>query len=335
MIWIDGYPIDLAISEGFEAETELTQYPIEKGGRNTDHMRNLPFELTFEGVVSDTPIGAVAVEPSRTALTGDVTPSKDAYTRLIAIRDALEPVEIICSLGKFESMGLTHLSIPRTKETGKALIFTVTFQRMDFVTNNRTTVKVSIPNGGGRANLGNKESQQWAKNFKLPGRRFVITFRDFQRATLAKSGTYGKPILTTTHLERLQANSSDDYQGESDHYEILGGATPDGYVDAFYGKSDQGEGLFPAGKNVYHRFRIQNTSSDLPFKGQTAPRQDTINGRNVHYDHANHTWVDDENGQVVRKVQSRPGQPGYMDDKWRGVTYGSNLPGGGIPSGGS
>lgn len=329
---INGYPIDLALSEEFSAQTEITQYPIEKGSFNSDHMRNLPEELSFEGVVSDTPIGAIAADPSRQDIEGGVLPSKDAYNRLIAIREATEPVVIECSLGRFEDMGLVQLSVPRTSKTGKGLIFTASFQKMRFVTNNRTTVKVKT-NCGGKQNLGNKESQEWGKNFGLPGRRFVVSYGTFARQSVIKS--YGQPILTTTHIERLQVNGSDDYSGERDHYEIRGDTKPDGYIDSFFGKNAQGEGLFPAGKQVYHRFRITAGSNEFAFKGQTKPLEHELNGRPVHFDENEKAWVDDENGQVVRKMTTRDRSTPekareYNDEKWRGVTYGKNLPGGGI-----
>lgn len=327
MIKINGYPIDLALSEEFSAETEITEYPIETGANASDHMRNLPIELTFEGIVSDTPIGAAAVDPTRQG--EGVKPSKDAYDRLVEIRNNREPVVIECSLGKFEKMGLANLSIPRSRTTGKSLHFTVTFREMNFITNNRTTVRVAIPNGKGRANLGNKESQEWGKNFNLPGKRFVVSKGTWQRATLLKAGTFGKPILTTTKIDRIAANGVDDLNGDQDHYEIKGGTNPDGYVDGYFGNQSAGEPLHNAGKLVYHRFTVvSNTNTTIV--------EHAIDGRPVEFDEVNKTWVDPESKEVVRgpmkqKTRKNPEETrAYEDEKWRGVTYGKNLPGGGI-----
>lgn len=326
MIKIDGYPIDLTLSEEFSADSDVSKYAIEQGAKRSDHIENQPEQLTMEGIVSDTPIGEIAGDPTRQGLIDGATPSSDAFSRLRAIRARREPVLIECSLGRFEDMALVSLRVPKSKETGKALQFTVVFEKMNFVTNNRTTVRVAIPNGGGRDNLGNKESKEWGKNFKLPGRVFVVSWPVNFRTTLIKS--LGKPFLTTTHVDRLASNGVDDDARELDHYQIRGDTKPDGYCDAFFGKTDQGEGLFPAGKQVYHRFKV--TATVTRFKGQTEDLKHELNGRNVHYDYQEKAWVDDENGQIVRRHQTRPGEPGHMDEKWRGVTYGSNLPGGGI-----
>lgn len=332
MIKIDGYPIDLAITETLNLESTVTKYPIERGAKIADHVQNEPPTITLEGIVSDTPIGVIATDPTRQVVTGGALPSKDALTRLLAIRDAKEPVVIECNLGRFEQMIMTSLEVPKSKEVGKALQFTVTFEQITLTTNNRTTVRVAIPNGSGRDNLGNKESKEWGANFKLPGRIFVTSHAAFERQAYIKSGFVLK--LTTTHVDRLSSNPSGDDFGnrEIDHFEIRGDTKPDGYLDSFIRKTDE-TGDIPAGRLVYHRFRVTATATG--FKGQTEPLKHKLDGRNVHYDYAENGWVDDENGQVVRRHKTRAGQPGHMDEKWRGVEYGSNLPGGGIPSGGS
>src|SRR5690606_1988974 len=98
--------------------------------------------VTLEGIVSDTPIGTLA------ALRGeDVRPSDDAFARLLAIRDAREPVTIETSLRVFENMVLQSLSVPRSAQTGDALRFRATFQQIQLVTNERTMIEVAVPRG--------------------------------------------------------------------------------------------------------------------------------------------------------------------------------------------
>src|SRR5262249_25238178 len=64
------------------------------------------------------------------------------------------------SLRRFENMVMTSLSVPRNAQTGAALRFSATFQQVVFVTNNRTTVRVAVPQARKPVNLGNLQNQQ-------------------------------------------------------------------------------------------------------------------------------------------------------------------------------
>lgn len=155
MIRIDGYPIDLALAEEFSFKSEVSRHPVESGSDTTDHIHNTEENIRFEGVVSDTPIGAVAKDESRLIEVEGAGPfSSDAYQRLLAIRSRKEPVSIECSLGKFDNMAVIDLSIPRKANNVKGLVFTVSFAKIFFVVNQRTTVRVALPGGDGKQNFG-------------------------------------------------------------------------------------------------------------------------------------------------------------------------------------
>ena len=55
-ITIDGWPVDLALTEEHSHDSEATQYPVEKGANITDHVRPKPISITFEGIVSASPL---------------------------------------------------------------------------------------------------------------------------------------------------------------------------------------------------------------------------------------------------------------------------------------
>lgn len=145
MIRIDGYPIDCALEERINYEAEVTMNPVEKGADTTDHVTARLPTLEFDGVVSDTPIGAIANDETRTSATEDQ--SKVAYKKFLDVFLARQTVVVECSFGKFESMILQTLSPVKNAQVKKAFKFTATFQQIKIVENARTTVKTSIRNG--------------------------------------------------------------------------------------------------------------------------------------------------------------------------------------------
>jgi len=156
-VLIDGYLVDVAVSEGHEFPSEVTQHPVETGADLTDHVRNRPIMITLEGVVSDTPIGLVANERSE-----DVLPSDEALAKLKEIRNRREPVTITTSLGTYENMAMQSLSVPRSSSTGEALRFTCVFVQIQLITNERTTIRVAEPRGKKKISKGAKASKDEA-----------------------------------------------------------------------------------------------------------------------------------------------------------------------------
>lgn len=158
-VLINGYVIDVTTSEEHTFDSDVTEYPVEQGGDITDNVRPKPIIVTLEGVVSDTPIGAIATLRDSQGDNGqvDFLPSEDALATLLAIRDAREPVSITTTLKSFDNMVMTGLSVPRDATTGAALRFSATFQQVIFVTNQRTTVRTATPSNGVQKDLGNKQ----------------------------------------------------------------------------------------------------------------------------------------------------------------------------------
>lgn len=175
LVLIDGYAIDVTLSEDHSFEAEATQYPVESGADVTDNVRVKPIVVTLEGVVSDSPFGEVRdIRESDGNFVpegegGDGTkPSEDALERLIQIRDNREPVTIETSLKTFESMVMTSLSVPRESGEPEQLRFTATFQQVLIITNNRTLVRVAVPIAAKKVDKGPKVKVPWPK-FVPPG----------------------------------------------------------------------------------------------------------------------------------------------------------------------
>jgi hypothetical protein len=179
MITIDGYIIDVAVREDHSFDNEVTEHPVEVGSDIVDHVRAKPIMLTLEGIVSDTPIGGVADLRSETTL-----PSREAFERLLAIRNARLPVTISTSLRVYTDMVLEALSTPREAKTGDALVFTARFRQVRIIENVRSTVVVEARNKG-KVNRGNKpvvkkeipESERESALYKM-GSGLTSLFKD-------------------------------------------------------------------------------------------------------------------------------------------------------------
>lgn len=142
MLLIDGFLIDAEITSDHVFENDVTDHPVEVGADITDNSRARPVLLTLEGVVSDTPLGAAAVER-----TGVTLPSADALARLTGIRNAREPISIATSLQRYDNMLMQRLSITKNADTGRALRFVAEFKQVILATNERVvkrTVKPSV-----------------------------------------------------------------------------------------------------------------------------------------------------------------------------------------------
>lgn len=139
---IDSFLIDACISESHEYKSEITKFPVERGGTITDNIRNEPLTVTMECIISNTPIGKLAQQFSSAGR------SDFMYQRLLEIRAARKPVTIRTSLKKFNNMALESLSIPRGKGGGDFLRFTAVFVQIDIVDTDRS-IRTADPMGHG------------------------------------------------------------------------------------------------------------------------------------------------------------------------------------------
>ncbi len=156
MIRINDYPIDCALEESLSYESDITENEIEKGSDVTDHVRpKLPVLSFSDAVVSDTPIGQIAGDQTRTSnLALGVLPSLDAFRRFEAIHAAAQPVVVECSYGRFDEMILASLTTTKNAKNKKSFTFNATFRKIKIVENTRSTVRVAIQGGGKKQERG-------------------------------------------------------------------------------------------------------------------------------------------------------------------------------------
>ncbi len=180
MVLIDSWPYDLMVTGEVSFESEVTNFPVERGSNISDHIRPNPITLTLEVIVSDTPIGALANDPSRQvqerqpdglAILGinvaDILgtdqvplPSAEAYERLRGIRDSRRLVQIEIPVGSrkgkpgkrlYQNMALTNLSERHGADTTGAGMFSVSFQQVAIVENRKIFVRTAAPTGQPKA----------------------------------------------------------------------------------------------------------------------------------------------------------------------------------------
>lgn len=152
--YIGGFYIDAAVREEHTLQNEITAHPVPEGADITEHIRRKPSPIRIEGVVSDTPIGDVALLRSDTVL-----PSREALEHLERIFAAKEPVTVVTGLKTYTDMLPEQLTIPRDSSTGEALAFSLQLVPAVFAQVGRVQVEVADPRGKSRVNRGNKATK--------------------------------------------------------------------------------------------------------------------------------------------------------------------------------
>ncbi len=138
---IGGYAIDCVVSESHEAESDVTAFPVERGADVNDNVRRKSRKLTIEGIVSDTPIGEIAVERDNAQGAG-VLSSAAALNVLDDFWSNGTPVVVETAIRTYPSMVLSTFSVPRDKDTGRALRFSGSFTELRIRENRRTVILV-------------------------------------------------------------------------------------------------------------------------------------------------------------------------------------------------
>lgn len=133
---IDGYVLDCITEETVSYASEVTEYPVESGGKIADHLQNDAPTVTFTAVVSDSPIGDAAK-----ARGANVVPSSEAKEFLLGIRAERRPFTFVGTTGTYDLMVFTSLEFPRDNETGQALRIEAELRQLTLAEVKRTVVR--------------------------------------------------------------------------------------------------------------------------------------------------------------------------------------------------
>lgn len=154
MVIVDGYELDLSLVEDHTRTSDITSHPVERGSDFTDHIKPRRPVVTMTGVVSNTPIGRIAIERGETT-----RPSDDAYAVLKRLHEAGDVFVVTTELENYEDMAIDSLSIPRSAQIGDSLQFDVTFKQLEIVDTERAIVRVTLPRARGRTRRGQKPNR--------------------------------------------------------------------------------------------------------------------------------------------------------------------------------
>ena len=137
---IDGLTgiVDIYTDEFHKQTVTKTKYPVETGGTLTDNAVIDPKVLTMKGYVSDlNPLlgGLITIPgPGR---------GKEAWSRIVALKNAREPVTVVTTLEMYENMLITSIDAPKSAATGQGLEFTITLEEILFAETQTTTLPAS------------------------------------------------------------------------------------------------------------------------------------------------------------------------------------------------
>ena len=301
-VQIAGYPVDLAKTEEYSFENESTDEPVETGADVSDHIKANPNIITLTIIVSDTPIGAIAQDPTRRNAAGATLPGQDAYQRILKLRDDRVTFPVVTSRGTFLNMTIKSFSETRDSKTGHSMQATVVLKQLRFVTNNRTTVRVIVPSTGATQNLGNNASKSWSDITGIKNVIFVITVKNSgdAKSDLSLGQNYtkilGPPVLTLTANFMSTSTVYNYYQINSDF-------TPNGYVD-----------------QARTKFTPLSLTQQQASAGRVVTNTSNVNrpANAVAYDYGRRKWCDGHGNPVTQN--STPGSPPANNDRWNQMT---------------
>lgn len=124
---IDSLAVTAWESETHNRTNNITSYPVEEGADISDHIQNLPIELTVSGIIEALEYGGNILE---------------AFTVLEDLMRNKQLIAIVTGLKVYENMAISDLSFPRTALNGGSLSFTATLIQMRTI----SSQAIIIPN---------------------------------------------------------------------------------------------------------------------------------------------------------------------------------------------
>lgn len=152
---------DAALTMAHDRTADVTENPVEKGAKISDHIRPHPMHFKVAGIIVAAPIvrpspffyDVPEVDPSRT---------KKAYTALQAAWKAADVVEVQTDLEVYKNLAIKSLNFPQDANTGKDLYFTIDFKEVIYVSSQtvkvppKAVVPAARPGASAKTNKGQK-----------------------------------------------------------------------------------------------------------------------------------------------------------------------------------
>lgn len=139
---VGGFIFDVTIQETHEIEYEITTNPLETGVSVGDHKYRLPYKLTIQGMVSDTPLHATSGTNGVDQFTStNATRSKAAFDAILSLGESTDFLIVQTGLKVYQNMQVKKFTTSQDKDSARALIFTLDLLEVDVV----TTQIVNLP----------------------------------------------------------------------------------------------------------------------------------------------------------------------------------------------
>ena len=175
--------LDATVHETHDYTNTLTEFPVEKGFNISDHVIRIPEKLTMEGFITNTPV----------PLSSNLKPLKGEDAQVNRVESALEilldlaglppaskntddvttnalfpkVIDIVeTGLRQYKNMVITHITIPRDKDTGETLRFTCEMRHVITVLTETVTMQNTselngrAPNASKQATTESKKGNQ-------------------------------------------------------------------------------------------------------------------------------------------------------------------------------
>lgn len=137
-----GLEMDVVFREGISLSSVVTRNGVEDRGFVSDHVTDNPERVTLDGFITRTPIDPLRILTGATL--GD--PVADAYELLRKLHADKEPLAYVSGLDVHEDMVLVGLDFPRDRQTGRALMFTATLEKVHIVGSEEAeVVRTAVP----------------------------------------------------------------------------------------------------------------------------------------------------------------------------------------------
>lgn len=164
----------------------ITDHPVEEGFNISDHSRPNPDQVTFNAVISNTPIDeGQANEAVRsggftfqtTQVAAGAIGATDGFAqgewlKLRQLRDNGTLVKVVSTLGDYDSMAIESISIPRNAKKYDAVYFTIGFKRVRVVQNKLTrNIKSTDKRVGSKKHAGAKTTSDATQKDIDPARK--------------------------------------------------------------------------------------------------------------------------------------------------------------------
>lgn len=132
------FAFDATVEEKHDDTAVATEFPVEAGATISDHVKQNPFRLTLTGIVGDAPVFL-----DDTAMPVVQQRPRKAYDMLRAVKAAGQAVDVVTSLGTYESMVIESVAVSKSSTTGTALSASVSMKQINIVAS--STVIVQAP----------------------------------------------------------------------------------------------------------------------------------------------------------------------------------------------